>query len=118
LWFNSVYMKNLKLFLFPLSLALFSGTSWAAEVWVTPSAQIDAIYPQVESLYLDLHSNPELSLHEEKTAAKIADRLRKLGYDVTTNVGGTGVVFQFRRKPGCLMPAMSPHMTTAALKCR
>ena len=29
---------------------------------------------------------------EEKTAAKVADRLRKLGYEVTTGVGGTGVV--------------------------
>jgi hippurate hydrolase len=46
----------------------------------------------VEALYLDLHRNPELSYHEEKTAAKIADQLRKLGYDVTTNFGGTGVV--------------------------
>jgi hippurate hydrolase len=43
-------------------------------------------------LYEDLHRNPELSLHEEKTAAKIADQLRMLGYDVTTGVGGTGVV--------------------------
>jgi hippurate hydrolase len=42
-------------------------------------AQVEAIYPQTEALYLDLHRNPELSSHEEKTAAKIADQLRKLG---------------------------------------
>jgi hippurate hydrolase len=41
---------------------------------------------------MDLHRNPELSYHEEKTASKIADQLRKLGYDVTTGVGGNGVV--------------------------
>ena len=46
----------------------------------------------MEALYLDLHRNPELSSHEEKTAAKIADQLRKLGYEVTTGFGGTGVV--------------------------
>jgi hypothetical protein len=50
---------------------------WAAEPWRASSSQIDAVYPQVEALYLDLHSNPELSFHEEKTAAKIADQLRK-----------------------------------------
>src|SRR5271163_1365879 len=67
-----------------LALAL-SVASWAAEPWRTPSTQIDAVYPQVETLYLDLHRNPALSYHEEKTAAKIADQLRKLGYDVTTH---------------------------------
>ena len=55
-------------------------------------AQVEAIYPQMEALYLDLHRNPELSSHEEKTAAKIADQLRKVGYEVTTGFGGTGVV--------------------------
>ena len=65
----------------------------AADPWSAPSKeQIDKIYPQVEALYLDIHRNPELSLHEEKTAAKIADQLRKIGFDVTTGVGGTGVV--------------------------
>ena len=53
---------------------------------------VDANYPQAESLYLDLHEHPELSLHEVQTAAKIADRLKSLGYQVTTGVGGNGVV--------------------------
>ena len=75
-----------------VSLFLLSLPGWAAGPWRTPASQIDAVYPQVESLYLDLHRNPELSFHEEKTAATIAEQLRKLGYDVTTNVGGTGVV--------------------------
>ncbi|HET7441844.1 MAG TPA: amidohydrolase [Terriglobales bacterium] len=66
---------------------------WGADAWRAPSKeQIDSVYPQVETLYEDLHRNPELSLHEEKTAAKMADQLRKLGFDVTTGVGGTGVV--------------------------
>jgi amidohydrolase len=66
---------------------------FAADPWRAPSQQqIDAIYPQMQALYEDLHRNPELSLHEEKTAARIADQLRKLGYEVTTGVGGTGVV--------------------------
>ncbi len=82
----------------PILSALFAFLSiatqlHAADAWRAPSeSQIDAIYPQMESLYLDLHRNPELSLHEEKTAAKMAENLRRLGFDVTTGVGGTGVV--------------------------
>ena len=55
-------------------------------------APLDSIYPDLDKLYIDLHQTPELSLHEEKTAAKLAARLKALGYDVTTGVGGTGVV--------------------------
>ena len=88
-------MKRLLLLLLALSV-----TSWAAEPWRPPSTQIDAVYPQVEALYLDLHRNPELSYHEEKTAAKIADQLRKLGYDITTGFGGTGVVGVFKNGSG------------------
>jgi len=107
LWSNAVHgkfyvntMKHLLLLLVSLSMASLSVTSWAAEPWRVASAQIDAVYPQVEALYLDLHRNPELSYHEEKTAAKIADQLRKLGYDVTTGVGGNGVVGVFKNGAG------------------
>jgi amidohydrolase len=55
-------------------------------------AEIDAVYPQAESLYFDLHRHPELSLHEERTAATLAAALRALGYEVTEGVGHTGVV--------------------------
>jgi len=63
-------------------------------------ADIDAMYPDIERLYTDLHQNPELSLREEKTAAKLAERMKKLGYQVTTKVGGTGVVAILRNGPG------------------
>jgi hippurate hydrolase len=53
---------------------------------------LDAVYPKLDALYLDLHQHPELSMKEEKTAAKMAAQLRELGYQVTTGVGGTGVV--------------------------
>jgi hippurate hydrolase len=61
---------------------------------------LDTVYPELDALYLDLHKNPELSGHEEKTAAKLADRLRRLGYEVTTGVGGTGVVGVLRNGKG------------------
>jgi amidohydrolase len=56
------------------------------------SKEVDAVYPAAHELYLDLHQNPELSSHETQTAAKLAARLRALGYEVTEGVGGTGVV--------------------------
>ncbi len=59
-----------------------------------------AIYPDLEALYKDLHQTPELSLHEEKTSAKLAERLRKLGYDVTDHVGGFGVVAVLKNGKG------------------
>ena len=56
------------------------------------SKEVEAVYPDAHALYLDLHQNPELSAHETQTAAKLAGRLRGLGYDVTEHVGGTGIV--------------------------
>ncbi|MEX0612837.1 MAG: amidohydrolase [Pirellulales bacterium] len=43
-------------------------------------------------LYRHLHLAPELSLHEEQTAARMAEELRDVGAMVTTGVGGHGVV--------------------------
>ena len=43
-------------------------------------------------LYRDLHAHPELSQQEHRTAALAADQLAAAGFDVTTNIGGTGVV--------------------------
>jgi len=56
------------------------------------AAQVDAIYPDIETLYIDLHRNPELAFHEQRTAATLAARVKALGYEVTTGVGGTGIV--------------------------
>lgn len=53
-----------------------------------------------EMMYRDLHQNPELSLMEFKTAAKMADALGKLGFEVTTGVGGNGVVGIMRNGKG------------------
>jgi amidohydrolase len=64
------------------------------------SQEVEAIYAQAHALYLDLHENPELSSHETQTAAKLASRLRSLGYDITEHVGGTGVVAMLRNGSG------------------
>lgn len=55
-------------------------------------AEVDAVYAQSETLYIDLHQHPELSFREQQTAAKLAAGLKALGFEVTTGVGHTGVV--------------------------
>lgn len=67
---------------------------------VPPAAELDAIYPEVESLYIDLHRNPELAFQETRTAATLATRMTALGYDVTTGVGRTGIVAVLRNGQG------------------
>ncbi|MGW0818794.1 amidohydrolase [Streptomyces viridiviolaceus] len=52
------------------------------------------------SVYRDLHAHPELAFQETRTAAIVADRLRALGYDTSTGVGGTGVVGLLRNGDG------------------
>ena len=59
---------------------------------LSASNEVGAVYPEAHALYLDLHQSPELSSHETQTAAKLAARLRALGYEVTEHVGGAGVV--------------------------
>ena len=54
--------------------------------------QVSSVLPDAQALYLDLHQHPELSSHETRTAAELANRLRSLGYEVTEHVGGNGVV--------------------------
>ena len=39
-------------------------------------------------LYQHLHANPELSFMEFKTAEKIANELKEIGFEITTKFGG------------------------------
>lgn len=48
--------------------------------------------PSLVALYKELHANPELSMHETETAARVAKELREAGLEVTENVGGHGIV--------------------------
>jgi len=64
----------------------------AAQAQAPASKEVESAYPDAHAFYLDLHENPELSSHETQTSAKLAARLRPLGYEVTEHVGGTGIV--------------------------
>jgi amidohydrolase len=75
-------------------------TAFACAQTPARSGEVESVYPAARSLYLDLHQNPELSSRETQTAAKLASRLRDLGYTVTENVGGTGVVAVLKNGTG------------------
>jgi hippurate hydrolase len=64
------------------------------------SVDLDDLLPDLEALYKDVHSHPELSMQETRTAALAADHLGAAGYEVTTGVGGTGVVGLLRNGGG------------------
>jgi hippurate hydrolase len=89
-------MKAISLVL--LVLLLFPGSSRAAE------DLHEAITEDYEGYLADLfdhfHRNPELSLVEFKTAARMARELRAVGFDVTEGVGGTGVVALLKNGDG------------------
>src|SRR3954468_17755809 len=61
---------------------------------------LDALLPDLEKLYKDIHMHPELSMQETRTAGIAAERLRNAGYDVTPGVGKTGVVGLLRNGDG------------------
>ena len=56
--------------------------------------------PYLKSLYLDIHKNPEISLMEKETSEKLANELEKIGFEVTRNFGGYGVVGIFKNGNG------------------
>ncbi len=63
-------------------------------------ANLDGLLAELETIYKDIHSHPELSMQEERTAGVAADHLRAVGYEVTTGVGKTGVVGLLRNGEG------------------
>jgi amidohydrolase len=77
----------------------------AAALFATPApaALADDIrvdMPGLMAVYRDLHANPELSMQEARTPAKLAAEARKLGFTVTEKVGKSGVVAVMRNGPG------------------
>jgi len=63
-------------------------------------APLDAVLPDLEALYVDLHRHPELSFQETRTAAELARRLERDGYDVRTGLARTGVAGVLRNGEG------------------
>jgi amidohydrolase len=83
-----------------LVVLLLSLTSmgFPAEKLAVP--EVTALRPELEALYRDLHEHPELAFHEVRTAETLAKVVKELGFEVTTGVGGTGLVAILRNEPG------------------
>jgi hippurate hydrolase len=81
-----------------LAAALLSKSPAASAA--EPGAWAKENMAELVALYRHLHSNPELSNHEERTAARIAQEWKNAGATVTTGVGGHGVVGVIKNGPG------------------
>src|SRR5205085_8185510 len=90
----------IRLFVLSAFLAFASAVRAQPARSVPELAGLDRVYPTLDALYQDLHRNPELSKHEDKTAAKLAARMREVGFEVTEHVGGTGIVGILRNGNG------------------
>ena len=71
-------------------------------------------YPKLDALYKELHAHPELAFQEVKTAARLAAEMRALGFEVTENVGKTGLVAIYRN--GGRRPTRAEHHWRAIIR--
>ena len=68
-----------------------------ASVFAAPSQKVvrervGGELPSLLKLYQHLHANPEISFQEKETAKTLAAELEKIGFEVSTGIGGHGVV--------------------------
>ena len=92
-------MQALRLSLAAVLLAALSPV-YASDLATTIKADYDGyLWP----LFDYFHRNPELSLVEFETAKRMAEELAAAGFDVTENVGGTGVVAMLENGDGPLV---------------
>jgi hippurate hydrolase len=83
---------------------LFASFSSIALAGSDLSKHIDQEYSDyLGPLFKHFHANPELSLVENETAARMATELAAAGFEVTTGVGGTGVVAMLKNGDGPLV---------------
>jgi amidohydrolase len=82
-------------------LTLAASNHAADSILARAERQLRAQESRLIAFRRDIHQNPEISLQEERTAGKVAERLRELGLEVRTGVGGHGVVAFIRgARPG------------------
>src|SRR6266404_6790484 len=79
-------MKICSLSILPL-LILSLSVARPAFAQQTPQALAEAELPSLLTIYKDLHTHPELSMHEERSAAIVAKELKAAGCEVTERVG-------------------------------
>jgi amidohydrolase len=75
----------MKGFLFSLLASFFATPAFAQQPSIEKIAEGEL--PSLLAIYKDIHSHPELSAHEERTAGVIANELRATGCEVTEHFG-------------------------------
>ncbi|APZ96974.1 M20 metallopeptidase family protein [Fuerstiella marisgermanici] len=89
-------MKSILLIIATVFVAFSPSIAPAQSVEDWTEANLDSLV----KLYFDLHRNPELSYQEKETSKRIADEWERVGYKVTRNFGGFGVVAILENGPG------------------
>ncbi|MES2317754.1 MAG: amidohydrolase [Pseudomonadota bacterium] len=72
----------------------------AAPLKTQVAARVNSVYPQLESIYKDLHAHPEIAFQELRTAGVLAADMRAIGFHVTEKIGKTGLVAIYKNGPG------------------
>ena len=74
----------------------FSGAARADPLHDAVAADLPALI----AIYQDLHAHPELSFKEVRSSAILAAEARRAGFNVSSGIGGTGVVAVLKNGPG------------------
>ena len=85
-------MKRIAACVSVLALTAFPVSAQRSDLHKRIAAYLDATHADWVAVRRDLHQHPEVSGQEVRTAKVVADRLRELGLEVRTGVGGHGVV--------------------------
>ena len=92
-----------------------SSPSWQA---LGLEHDLEAVLPELIQLRRHIHRHPELSGHEQQTAALVAGELRRWGWQVREGVGRTGVVAELappQAAPGAPLPLVALRVDMDAL---
>jgi len=89
-------MRYLTITLLFLFLTAFIGIQQAEEIEDIVKEDL----PYLVELYKKIHQNPEISLQEKETSQALANELRQIGFEVTENFGGYGIVAMLKNGEG------------------
>lgn len=93
-------LKLITLVTIAVALVFRPPRAHAEEAIAEIQRRLDGDYPKLEALYQHLHAHPELSGEEKQTAERLAEELRQRGCEVTTGVGGHGIVAVLKNGDG------------------
>jgi amidohydrolase len=80
---------------------LLAAPAFAQDLGTRIDREVERLAPEIVEIRHRLHQDPELSNRETRTAALVAEHLRRLGLEVKTGVGKTGVLATLRGgRPG------------------